>query len=480
MNEIRRNQEFRKLLPFLLNSVVILIGLSFGLASSHMPLILGGCAFLAAGLYCLINYFEKTVIALVLVRTALDPFSQLGLTSLYGLSIHIITIISLGLKLLRREKIHADWFVLFFFSWIAIQSIWVILLPLNSLGLGASHFSTAIREWIRIAAFPMLYLLVMQLKTKIHPEKLASILFCSLAIPLTIATVQVFMPSILPEFLVPREYGTIETSSRIGGTMGHPNGFATFLIVFISLTFWKFNHSRLKPIWSLLFGVIAFFLVSTKAIIGLVMAGTSLVALVLFKAKPLNLVGVSILLSLIFLLFSSSGYGADKLSSIYNTPLLNPEISWSRAVLTSWYDNNSFNWRIAQWTFLIDAWKEHPILGYGLQSSALITVKENYAHNDYVRSLAEGGIIGFTSFIVLLVAQLFRILQLLTRNPSNHKQKDFCLTLLAIFISMLVGMLTENIWSQTVLYFYWFTLMALAGWDWDTGPSNPPALEAKG
>lgn len=456
------------LLP--LGSSLICVGLGFKI--SEDPIYLFLLIFCFGVVFSLLNYFETTVLLILTARSSISIFSGLGITSLYAIGVDLIVIVYVALKLFRKEKIQLDWFVLFYFGWIGIQSIWVILLPLKGLGMGPSHFTSAVREFIRIASFPMLYLLIMQLKEKIYPERLINFLFMSLIAPLSVGALQVFLPpSMLPPLLVPQEKnfgGGLETASRIGGTMGHPNGFAVFLVVFICLTFWKVSYSKRPMMWSALFIIIGFFLVSTQSLVGLAMLGVASVALVIPKAKLPTIVAGLFLVGSIFMLYMSTDYGSERLTAIYNTPLLNPEIDISRAILTSWYDNNSFNWRISQWYFLVDAWKERPLFGYGLHSSSHLTIFGNYAHNDYVRALTEGGIIGLTTFLTFWITTLLRLVQIIRRPNISRKQRDFCLALLAVFLSIFVGMITENVWYQSILHFYVFTLLAISGWDWNT------------
>jgi len=189
--------------------------------------------------------------------------------------------------------------------------------------------------------------------------------------------------------------------------------------------------------------------------------------LVLPRLSLLNLIGGAILLALFIGLFASTDFGRERLSSITQTPLLNPDIDLSRYILLSSRDNNSFNWRIAQWTSLLGHWQDSPLLGYGLQTSASLGYLFAYAHNDYVRALVEEGIIGLILFLTFLVVQLLRLIQLICSPDSEKTQKNFCLVLLAILAAIMVGMITENIWSHTTLFFYWFALFAIASWDWN-------------
>jgi O-antigen ligase len=82
-----------------------------------------------------------------------------------------------------------------------------------------------------------------------------------------------------------------------------------------------------------------------------------------------------------------------------------------------------------------------------------------------VRALIEGGIIGLISYLIFFIAQIKHLLTLFI-NSTHPIHKNFCLSLLAVILAIPVGMITENIWSHTTLFFYWWTLYAIAGWDW--------------
>jgi len=209
-----------------------------------------------------------------------------------------------------------------------------------------------------------------------------------------------------------------------------------------------------------------FFYVSTKALFSLLMLATFVGVLIAPKLNLLNLIGGVFMLAVVIGLFASTEFGQQRLGSIANTPLLNPNMDISRAVLLSEGDSNSFNWRLAQWTFLLQAWQRSPIFGNGLATSSYLSVLHNYAHNDYFRALAEEGIVGIVAFVTFLGVQAARLVQLLRYAPRGSAQQDLCSILLAILLAVLVAMCTENIWSHTTLFFYWWTLLGVAGWNW--------------
>ncbi len=414
--------------------------------------------------------FEQAVIGLLILRSSLDAFSYLQLPAVFAIALDALTILYVTVKLLTGQSVRTDKFWWFFVGWLIIQSLWVILLPLGALGLGTPFLSEAIREWVRLLTWALVYLLVMQLKDKISPEKFVSGLFLSLIIPIAVALMQMFVPSLLPPMLSigsGGDFGALASEgARIRGTFGMANTFVTFLLLFIGLTWWKLKWVQHRASWLVLLGVLTLLFVSTKSLFSLMMLAVFVLVLIVPRLSLLNLIGGILLFGIVIALFASSEFGQQRLTSISNTPLLNPDIDISRAILLSEGDHNSFNWRLSQWNLLLNRWQEYPFLGYGLGLSVQVAGNGFLPHNDYIRAAIEGGIIGFVSYIGFFLAQGVRLVQLMYQTPRNSQQYELCFILLAILASLPVGMITENIWSHTTLFFYWWALFAVVGWNW--------------
>ena len=451
------------------------VGLVLGILAGLQPLLL--CLAIAAIIVVIVffAYFEQTVLGLLILRSSIDIFSDFGIPAAFAIGIDVLTILYVVTTLLLGREVITDKFFWFFASWVAIQSLWLILLPLGGLGLGAYYLPISMREWVRLFSWLMVYLLVMQLKGKIHPKRLIDILMLSLIVPLTVAFIQVIVPpGMLPPLLVYRagqaESLVVGEGSRIFGTLGHPNGFARLLFLFIALTLWKLECTKKRRFWIVLLCILIFFFVTTQALMAIGLFGIFLIVRFGQNISFSRLIGGVILFALFIGLFASTEFGRQRLSSIADTPLLNPDISLSDAVLLS--EGNSFNWRIAHWTYLLQAWQKYPILGYGIHSSRAIPIFHMYAHNDYVRALVEGGIVGLITFLAFLGVQFQRVLYLYTKAPSKSDLHRLCSVLLAILIAFFLGMATDNVLSNTVVYFYWWTILAVAGWDWDDYTNN--------
>lgn len=448
----------------------VVVGTAAGMLAGINSVLLGTALGAVIVLVYFFADFEKAALGLLILRSSFDNYSEQQLPTVLSLGIDALTLLYVTVLLLRRRTVHTDWFWWFFAGWLMLQGLWPMLSVFGELGpLNIDVLPDINRELTRLFSLLMVYLLVMQLKDKLHPEKIISLLFLSLILPVTVALMQVLLPiSLLPTPLWP-------LGERIRGTLGHPNGLVTYLLLFIALTCWKLMRTRRRWRWILLLGLLAFLFVGSKALFGLTMFSVFVVVFIAPRANLPNLIGGVVLVVLTLALFSSTPFGQQRLSSVLSTPLFDPNFDVSRAVLTANWDFNSFNWRLAQWTFLLQAWQNSRIFGYGQGTSVYLSEYHLYAHNDYVRALVEGGIVGLIAFLVFLGAQFLRLVQLVWCAPRGSAHRDFCLTLLALFLSIPVAMLTENMWSQTTFFFYWWTLFAIAGWNWEQlPPRNSP------
>ncbi|WP_392482952.1 O-antigen ligase family protein [Nostoc sp. C110] len=410
-----------------------------------------GLAIVAVGIvFYFFTKFEQAVLVLLILRSSLDVFSDLQIPAVFAIGLDVLTLLYVIVSLLTGHIVRTDRFWWFLAGWVLLQGLWLILLPLGALGLDASYLPASIREWVRLFSWVMVYLLVMQLKDRLPPQKVISSLFLALLLPIAIGLLQIF-----------------QASDRIVGTFGTANTFATFLLLFISLVFWKLNGTQQRWFWLMLLGLLCFFFVSTKTLFSLMMIAVFVLVLITPRLNVAKLISGMLLLGLIIALFASTEFGQQRLASITQTPLLNPDIDISKAILLSQGDSNSFNWRLSQWYLLLNAWKQSPIFGYGLGLSIPVAGNGLLPHNDYIRALVEGGIIGLVSFLALFAAQFTHLLLLIQQTPYGSKQRNLCFILLAMLTSIPVGMITENIWSHTTLFFYWWTLLAVAGWNWN-------------
>ncbi len=448
-----------------------LIGLVTGLVAGLDPF---GAVVLSLGVVgaiACIRRFDYFIVALLILRSTIDAFSAIQLPALFAVGLDALAIGYVVIKLLRRETIHTDPFLFFFAGWCAFQGVWVVLLMLGGLGGSSALSGESIREFVRLGSWFLVYILIMQFKGLIRPEKLATLLLLSLLCPLIVALLQMVIPTALPTEISPlvstlRGPGP-DVGLRIRGTIGHPNSFATFLFFFIGLTYWKLLASRGKRwVWIGILAVLGLFYVTTKALFSLGMLAILILGMAMRNISFSKFFLGLLLFGVVVALFGSSEFGQERLASIAQTPLLNPDIDASRAIILSKSDYNSFNWRIAQWTDYLTRWQQARWFGHGIGLSASLSSNDLEPHNDYVRWIFEQGIVGFSGIMVFFIAQFYRLSSLLRSPNSTTPQKNLCYVMIVMLLALLFGMLTENIWDHTMLFFYWWVLFAVAGWDW--------------
>jgi O-antigen ligase len=441
---------------------ILLASILIGIAAATKPLLLTVGIVVAVGIALLYNKFEFSILSLLIIRSSLDPFSKFQLASLLALVIDAITIFYVVGCLLLHKKIKSDWWMIFLLFWTLLTAFWPLATFLGWLPKESEALSLGIREWIRVASYGAIYSLVMQLRDRIPGQKVLSYLLLSLVVPISVAFGQLYFPTRLWKELLPFDEGG---HTRIYGTLGHPNTFAAYLLLMGSLAWWKYRATAQKR-WLALIGVLTFIYLKTNSLAGIAMILVLIGVLGLPRLSFKSFATASLAITLALGIFISTDVGRARLDILQQTPLLNGDFSISKAINLSYIDGNSFSWRIAQWSYLIKAWEHSPLIGYGLGTTEILTPFHNGAHNDFIRALAETGLVGLFMFLVLWTALFVRIADSWRQAPPDSSQKELCLVMLGIYAAITVGMTTEHFWQTTAFYFYWLAIIAVAGWKW--------------
>lgn len=445
-------------------------GLLFSLTLIEEPIYGIVLVVAAGGLFTFFRSFEQTVLGILLLRSALDLYSGQQVPAAFALGVDLLALIYLGRALITRQPIITDrlWWMLA--GWVALQGFWVALLPTGALGGTAFMAYEALREWVRFFSLGMVYLLVMQLRDRIPPERLVSLLFWCLAFPLFLAALQIAhvdLPGFLQSNVGWKDFEG--TGDRINSTLGHYNSFATFSLLFIALALWRLQTSRRPLGWMLLIGGLLYCLIATKSLTGLVMLVVYGVLYFLPKLRGKGLFG-AIALAVALAILLSTEMGQERLGELNSTPLLNPHLSISRAMALQAADmtefRNSFNWRLLQWRDLLIDWQRYPLLGYGLATTKKLSIFNTTSHNDYIRFLVEEGVIGFSLFLLFLLAQMGRTLSVLRQAPPGSPQRALAAAMFPFSVALMVGMAAGNVMVHTATFFYWWVILAVLGWRW--------------
>ena len=143
---------------------------------------------------------------------------------------------------------------------------------------------------------------------------------------------------------------------------------------------------------------------------------------------------------------------------------------------------NSFEWRLKMWKSSLPWVAKRPLQGYGISSflpmsAEFSVVGTNGAHNIYVETLFESGIIGLMSLLALLFKPLILFLQYMFRSP--HRQAVLWAIVAGYLISYIVICSADNLSYYLVLNWYvWFfigLMMVAKRYIEPAGPKDQPA-----
>lgn len=211
-----------------------------------------------------------------------------------------------------------------------------------------------------------------------------------------------------------------DVANRVFSTFGQPNWLAAYLVATLPLC-WKVvvdqnSTDTKKIIWGILSIVFFVTLLFTKSRSGLLGFGVASVVFWGFMNDKLKFVKIFMVLNAIFivLFFVFQPPTADSRQPTAN----------SRAPALETGGTESGEIRKNVWMGALEIWKNYPILGSGVETFAFAfpmhkplahnLVSEwdfiyNKAHNEYLNYLATTGILGFLSYITILVSSIVLI-----------------------------------------------------------------------
>jgi O-antigen ligase len=111
-------------------------------------------------------------------------------------------------------------------------------------------------------------------------------------------------------------------------------------------------------------------------------------------------------------------------------------------------ERSSLTGRIHIWDNALDLWRERPVLGIGFGATSF-TVGQN-AHNDYIRSLTETGLIGFLCFISVMVSLI------LLGRRAGLRRMDAPRALMGLSLGyVLVSAVSNNLGKNVFQFHFW-------------------------
>jgi O-antigen ligase len=257
--------------------------------------------------------------------------------------------------------------------------------------------------------------------------------------------------------------------ASILGPFSHPNGFASFLLivsVIATVAFFEARRLWIRVGVGLLLGGAVTCLLFTYTRAAWVGFAIAILLLGVLRYRRLLVIGL-----VAVLLAALAAPGATRRAEErFN------DLSSSSAI----HSRNSWAWRTGQWEKMVPFGLERPVLGRGFGSYARNTVtvfgfrdahygtlpkKENGvfgfgAHNDYVKSLVETGVVG----LVLWVLTLGGVISVAARARRVREIAPWATGVLAVGVALSLVSLADNIQTAYVDMLYLFALAgAVAG-----------------
>ncbi len=240
---------------------------------------------------------------------------------------------------------------------------------------------------------------------------------------------------------------------RIFGTFSHPNIFSLYLFSLIALSFLFFTVFSQNSREKFLSGLSAIFytgiLFITYTRIAWVSLFLFLLILGLLRFRKL----LPPLMVIPFILFLAV-------------------VPFQERILDSFRPSpdSSITWRLTLWQDAINATLTQGNILFGRGMNTFSTVSENIRgmsqgpsndpHNDFVKFFIEGGVIGILVFIFFLGKIFLSLAQRFLIANDDAAKRTF-LILLALFSSLIIASLSDNIFKNTpVQWIFWITLGA--------------------
>lgn len=146
---------------------------------------------------------------------------------------------------------------------------------------------------------------------------------------------------------------------------------------------------------------------------------------------------------------------------------------------------NSLEWRIEYWQHLIPMARLSPVNGLGYNMIQLVGGQDLYAHNVWVQTYVEMGVVGIICLVAAIIGIAVTIRQALADTPTGRQTPEIHIAA-AVGISLFIMMQTENLLSENTTLWYAAAMMCcglIPGGSAATvgaRPVVPPAATATG
>lgn len=431
---------------WLLGLVLLIPFLIFGAGMIETGYFLGLVIFVLYLCILIIN-FEAGFLALIFIRSGLDclkNFTAAGGVIIGAVSIALIV---LGVFYVLYSKINI----------LKFEDSGPFLIFLAFCGISMAYspdFKASFSDWLRMISVLSVYLLtrIIFVTQKQILRLFAAILISSL------------LPVVVAYYQLATGHGAVLDAGqhRVVGTFLHPNPFATYLMILLTFLIAQIlEGTRIIPrffmgaLASAIF-VIFIFTFSRGAWISFAFAMAALGFLRYRKIlgfMPVVLIGSFLMIP---------GIKA-RIINIFDAGYSHGRSGWE--------------WRLDTWSDIAAMVAEKPLFGHGL--SAVIVELGVQTHNDYLRLVAEVGLMGLLAYLWLsytMIRQTWRDY----KSADSNISESFQAALLAAAVGLLVRQCADNTLRDAVVLMYFWIFAAISRNIAEAYPRRTVPLEAGG
>ncbi len=373
----------------------------------------------------------SALFALLFVRPLVDFSSEKTLLTLSGFSINFAsalgtaTVVGISILLLKKY---------FDIKKIPLLTAWGLFILWTILSLPFSiNPSASVSEIVRILALFGIFCLAFALskQNKNLFEKIFLVIIFSAIIPLAVSFYQFSSKTGLSTSFE-------EVGNRVFGSFAHPNPFAYFMALAVSLSiFFIFKKENLQRIFAIAFFPLALLSIGMTYTRGtwLLVAGVIILFGVIKKRTLL-----AVFAGLVLVAYFLAPPFQDRVNSIFSLE-----------------SSSSISWRISLWQDTFGYVWERPFLGHGIGTSEDLILEKRGAgfgstitHNDFLRMALDVGLIGLVLYLYLFIS----LIVLLVKKYQKEKTQDKKTALLAFscFVVMLfLASAVDNIFATSAL-----------------------------
>ena len=300
------------------------------------------------------------------------------------------------------------------FIFLIAYFLWTILSCLNS-----DYFKESFRGVFKVAEYAMIFIIA---ATSLKKETVVKrLIFVTAAVALIICVNGIFQYFLGFDFIRHRMLIQDDYLHRISSSFVHPNDFGVYLltvsIIFLSFIFSYSTSLKAKLILSPVLALSLVNLFLTKSRAAWITFAIAFLVLGALKSKKIIGIFIAILIAIVILLPHTAK------ERIFDLTNVKSGTTWERIML---------------WKGTINMIKEHPFLGFGINTYSREFPKYKppeypdvrYTHNSYLHMASEIGIVGALFFLMFLVTVLLYSLRGISSLPPGMR-RDFATGLLA-------------------------------------------------